>query len=418
MMHFLKSIFALCVCLVFAGCSSIMRPPSAAAFMDSYGRDDVVRNVSLSLYVGDLDDGGEENHSSLDHSEWWGDATISNFINSGFFTFGWGLQSLTPFLQTGFVSPYFGLTGWSNFATFTTRPFTRSVDDDDFLNQYSGGGELIEQIPIGEKWKLGFTEHISRNGRENYYIDEGAMFRIPNPRPKFYTEIGGGLFISHKMNDNTKMALEFRYGRDIDEKRNRFAVTFDMWFGSTPIFDLGGNTIMRKIAEKNAKEIAETKAVYMDSSSHNVHEMKLRWFEIADTSLIGGTKYKNQEKTLVVSDGVCYEESQDVAWLKRSDDSLITPLPLSQFDYCEEAEVEKSGMGTALLEGALASLMALSSGNFYVVFGVGASAAVATTVLLKVYGPDIPVVKQETCAAKHTVEEKRAWLKQYPCGAK
>ena len=41
--------------LVLSGCSSVMRPPSATAFMSSYEKDDAVVNMSLALYGGNLD---------------------------------------------------------------------------------------------------------------------------------------------------------------------------------------------------------------------------------------------------------------------------------------------------------------------------------------------------------------------------
>lgn len=59
--------------------------------------------------------------------------------------------------------------------------------DEVFRECFSGGAELIEQIPLTENWKLGLTQHFSRNGREAYLdpgTPEGFMaLRIDEPRP-------------------------------------------------------------------------------------------------------------------------------------------------------------------------------------------------------------------------------------------
>lgn len=225
----------------FCGCSSITRPPPAAAFMDSYGKKGVTIDMSFSYYAGQLDNGRHEkscdddyDYSCYDYTfnnyeEWWGDLQATGYWNIGYFTLGGGNQTFTPFAQLGFVSPYVGFTTWSN---FYIPAF-----------QYSGGAELIEQIPLDSNWKIGFTEHISRNGREAYYGDvincEGVCFGngLPYPGPKFYTEIGGGFYLSRKIGTSAKIALEARYGRDLDENRNRIAITVDFWglIGTSPV---------------------------------------------------------------------------------------------------------------------------------------------------------------------------------------
>ena len=49
-------------------------------------------------------------------------------------------------------------------------------------------------------------------------------FSFPEPHPLFYYEVGGGFFTSYNL-EGTTISLEFRYGRDLDNKRNRFAIT-------------------------------------------------------------------------------------------------------------------------------------------------------------------------------------------------
>ena len=121
----------LLITLVFflTSCSSIMRPPPAAAFIDNYGKNDAVNSISFSYYAGQLDNGHHEttSYDHKSHAEWWGDLTLEHVFNGKYFSFGLGLQSLTPFLQAGFVSPYVGLTAWSNVFVLATNPLQKKM---------------------------------------------------------------------------------------------------------------------------------------------------------------------------------------------------------------------------------------------------------------------------------------------------
>ena len=223
-------VLAVCA-LLFAGCSSVMRPPSAAAFMDSYGQDKSVVNMNIALYGGDLD---EDTHYNYDidmwdnHSEWVFDGTGSVFWNKRFFSLGFGLQTVTPFTQLGIVSPYFGASAWSSI--YSPLNIANYMSDN-FWKDISFGAVFIEQIPIGRKMKIGITEHVSRNGVERNLQEavEGFMaFSFPEPHPVFYREVGVGAFVSYKRETST-LAIEFRYGRDLDNRCNRFAVMIDFW---------------------------------------------------------------------------------------------------------------------------------------------------------------------------------------------
>ncbi|SIO31352.1 hypothetical protein SAMN05720758_2205 [Fibrobacter sp. UWB11] len=227
-MNRLACLLVLIVSAMLAGCSSIMRPPSAAAFMSSCEKDAAVVNMSLALYGGDLDNNDEHYNYHKDmsesHSEWVLDLSEIVFWNKEFFSIGLGAQSVTPFAQLGFVSPYFGLSAWSSiYSTFNMGNYVK----DDFWKDVSFGTMMIQQIPVGAKAKIGLTEHFSRNGVERYLSEskEGFMaLSFPEPHPLFYYEVGGGFFASYQL-EGVMLALEFRYGRDLDNKRNRFAVT-------------------------------------------------------------------------------------------------------------------------------------------------------------------------------------------------
>ena len=214
--------------LVLSGCSSIMRPPSATAFMSSYEKDTAVVNLNLALYSGDLDNNEKlydhDKNRNDSHSEWVLDFSEIVFWNKGFFSIGLCAQSVTPFVQLGFVSPYFGLSVWRSIYS----PLNFGINfSDNFWKDVSFGAMFIQQIPIGAKANIGLTEHFSRNGVERYLSEshEGFMtFSFPEPHPLFYYEVGGGAFASYRL-EGVTLALEFRYGRDLDNKQNRFAVT-------------------------------------------------------------------------------------------------------------------------------------------------------------------------------------------------
>ena len=413
--HWIRSFLAIALAIFLASCSSITRPPPAAAFMDSYGRNDVINNVSFSYYAGQLKNGvrDEDGHNT----EWWGDASFERFISGDYFTFGYGLQSLTPIVQAGFASPYFGITGWGNAFAILYAPMH---DSSTFFTRYSGGGMLIEQIPINDKWKLGFTQHLSRNGRE---IDNGGRFRqiwIPNPEPKFYTEVGGGLFITGAVGENCKMSFELRYGRDLDEKRNRFAITIDFWGFSSP-FSFGGNDEIRKAAAKNLEKMKNIETASIDSArTDTLHTIKRRWFRFSDSSQTISTIYHPVKNvTASTTKGICYNEKNNTVWLKQDYGKMLYQVSADSIDYCQEME-RKNLLGTTLLEGLLGFLIAAqTTGNFPAAIAIGAGFGTGIWALFNFgFDPEelAPKVYRELCSEKHTQEQIKEWLKQYPCG--
>ena len=425
---FLLTAFA----LFFAGCSSIMRPPPAAAYMDSYKRDEVVTSVAISYYAGQLDNGKHDqtSYSHTSHAEWWGEGTFSRYISGGYFTFGWGLQTFTPFLQGGFVSPYFGLTGWTGTYSLLFAPISKS-DDKMYIANYAGGGMLIEQIPLNDKWKIGFTQHLSRNGRELYYVDEEGykIDQIPRPRPQFYTEVGGGFYVSRTINDNSKMSLEFRYGRDLDEKRNRVAITLDFWGFSTAI-PVGGNDIMRKSAAKNIEKMKKLRTTSTDSlqnaslssdskNADSLHTIKRQWIRIADSSQTLSYIYKPADSVLAVTTkGICYDEDANAVWLKQDYGNMLYQVSADSMDYCQLME-RKNMLAGYLLIGASFFQAGLLMGSVTGGLVIGAAAGIGFWALIN-FGFDqeelAPKVSPGLCSEKHTHEQIINWLKQYPCG--
>jgi len=227
--HFLGLCLAAIVAFTLCGCSSVMHPPSASSFMASYHKANTVKRLELQLYGGNLDNDfeklDEKNKVKDEHSESVFDPSMSWLWNKGNFTYGLGMHWLTPFGQLGFVSPHFGATAWASIYSPANLGLYYS---DNFLKEVSGGVMLVEQLPIKENINLGFTQHFSRNGIERTVDDKSKGFwSFAEPHPLYYLEFGGGLFVSYKY-DESYFAFEFRYGRDIDNDANRFAVLFDI----------------------------------------------------------------------------------------------------------------------------------------------------------------------------------------------
>jgi hypothetical protein len=423
--------------LFLAGCSSIMRPPPAAAYMDSYKRDNVVTSASISFFAGQLDNDSTEQstYSHTSHAEWWGDGTFARYISGGYFTFGWGIETFTPFLQAGFVSPYIGLTGWSSTYSLFYAPLVEK-DEKKALANYAGGGMLIEQIPLNDKWKIGFTQHISRNGRELYYVDEDCFGEIgcgwPSARPKFYTEVGGGFYVSRTINDNSKMSLEFRYGRDLDEKRNRVAITLDFWGFSSPI-PVGGNDVMRKIANKNiekmksmntasANNLQEASQSIGSQNTDSLHTIKRQWIRIADSSQTLSNIYKPADSVLAVTTkGICYDENANAVWLKQDYGNMLYQVSADSMDYCQLME-RKNLLGSMLLIGAsFFPAGGLLTGSLAGGLAIGSVAGIGFWAIMNFAANQeelAPKVYPGICSEKHTHEQIINWLKQYPCGGK
>ena len=420
------SLLLLLVAVCLAGCSSVMRPPPAAAYMDSYAKDGAIGSLGLSYYAGDLENGKHENksYSHYSYAEWWGDVNLAGYISGGYFTFGMGYQTFSPFMQMGFVSPYFGLTAWSDMNALAIPAIKSS--ERGALWRYSGGGMAIEQIPLNDSWKIGFTEHLSRNGREVYFVDEDCYSigcGFPSPRHRFYTEVGGGFYVSRKIGNESKVSLEFRYGRDLDEDRNRFALTVDIWTSTGG--SLGGNDVMRSMAKKNLKKMREVDAAYADSlrdengKIDSLHTIKRQWFRIPDTSkTMSLAEHPSDSVTAVTSKGICYDEGSGSVWLQQDYGFTVFKVPVDSFDYCQQMKREILFWPSLLVGGAsfLPGGMATNStmGGLAVALGVAVAYWTVTNFVLD---PEdlVPKVYPELCSEKHSREEVLAWLEQYPC---
>ena len=199
-MNRLACLLVLIVTAMLAGCSvAIIHPPSAATFMEK-SEDSFVKDFSVSAIWGDLALVGEhvaDNIKKLEHSkewydkyhyytreEWPVDFQFSLQKNIGHFKYGFGLDYVTPYVQAGFVSDYFGVMGWSNLWLWQLE----KVEHKYF--QWGGGVSIIEQLPMGDNFRFGLTQHLSRNGREAMVVEESSsMLNVGPSAPIFYDEI-------------------------------------------------------------------------------------------------------------------------------------------------------------------------------------------------------------------------------------
>ena len=234
-MNRLACLLVLIVTVMLAGCSvAIIHPPSAATFMEK-SDGNFVANASVSAFFGDLvddelyvnyvADGVKEVERSDDwHDEWYYKnkewpigANFSIQKNKGYFKYGFGFDFLTPYVQAGFASDYFGVMGWSNLWVWQLEKVEHA-----YL-QWGGGVSIIEQLPMGDNFRFGLTQHLSRNGREAMVVEESSsMLNVGPSAPIFYDEIGCGAYISFIPYYVTRVSLEFRYGRDLTYKRKDY----------------------------------------------------------------------------------------------------------------------------------------------------------------------------------------------------
>ncbi|MBO4783239.1 MAG: hypothetical protein J5521_00635, partial [Lachnospiraceae bacterium] len=256
---------------------------------------------------------------------------------------------------------------------------------------------------------------------------------IPSPHPVFYTEVGGGFYASRQIKEDSKISFEFRYGRDLDEKRNRFAFTVDYWFSTTPI-PYGGNDIMRKYAEKNIEKMKRMNTLHKNSvsdsesevqtnslaSADTLHSIKRQWFRLPDSSQTLSIIYAPQKNVVAVtSKEICYSEETQSVWLKQDVGNLYYQVSEDSIDYCGPAE-PKSIAAVPVLEGGLFSLIGYQlTGNPGASLALGTVAAIASWGLFHFgFEPDElqPSVYPTLCSEKHSKEDLIKWLKQYPCG--
>ena len=213
--------------LLLAGCSvTVIHPPSAASFMEK-SEDRFVKDLSVSLKLNDcwLDSIGcvqkSEKNVKKEENEDWSykraefplDFSLEFQKSYKFFKYGFGINALTPYMQVGFVSDYIGVMGWSNLCLWQFE----KVEHKYF--QWGGGISLIEQLSLGDVFRIGISQHLSRNGNADIASD-GSGIAYTHSTPRFYDEIGFGGYISFIPYYENWVTFEFQYGRDLTYKRH------------------------------------------------------------------------------------------------------------------------------------------------------------------------------------------------------
>ncbi|MBR2058697.1 hypothetical protein [Fibrobacter sp.] len=198
----------LTVCaLLLAGCSS--HPPSAAQFMNA--RNGINFVAGGAVRVGDLDNrkipGRDDESVSYEEGYWNTDLALS-------FAFPYAvvaldLEDYTYRTIMGGRSQYFGVQGWYGFAADDRG------DDVSSRMRHMGGVMFVEQYPVSENFKVGISEHISRNSYR--VIDDPGCCTFNKLYPEVYSEFGAGAYVVYK-----GFSAEFRYGREIGAPNNRF----------------------------------------------------------------------------------------------------------------------------------------------------------------------------------------------------
>ena len=188
----------LTVCaLLLAGCSS--HPPSAAQFMNVKEQGGYFA-IGGALRAGDVYSGDYQSIPDYKAEEGFWNADLSLLVRYGNIVFGTGVENVALRNIVGYHWEYVGLQCWGSFG------MAAPVGGD--LSFY-GGMMLIEEYPMTEKFRIGTSEHISHNA---YTVDELGF-----PSTATYWEVGTGIYLAYG-----DFSLEFRYGREIDDSRNRF----------------------------------------------------------------------------------------------------------------------------------------------------------------------------------------------------
>ena len=203
------SVVLFALALLFAGCSS--HPPSAAQFMNVHEKRNKIGTsfiVGGSVRAGDIYkehvNGESIQWDDYDGAEFYGNLDLSFLFRYNHLIVGSSLENLSHRGVVGFVSRYIGLQGWGGLALKSFFP-NKSTS--------YGGVMLIEEYPINDNLKVGLSEHISHNAYQVDQINEG----IDCSSSDYYNEFGFGTYLTYK-----NFSIEFRYGREIDEPRNRF----------------------------------------------------------------------------------------------------------------------------------------------------------------------------------------------------
>ncbi|MBP5439905.1 MAG: hypothetical protein J6Y14_03220 [Fibrobacter sp.] len=203
---FMLGMFLL-MALVMTGCSS--HPPSAAQFMNvkiNENKFGVGVIAGGSARVGDIYKGDSRIDVDYTDDESRGNLDLSLLFRFDNSVFGFAFENASLKAIWGGRSRYVGVQGWAGIGS-------AEKGHDKNAMPFSGGLMLIEEFPIYDNLRVGASEHISRNA---YTVDENCG-GLGIPSTYGYGEFGIGTYLTFE-----GFSIEFRYGREISEPRNRF----------------------------------------------------------------------------------------------------------------------------------------------------------------------------------------------------
>ena len=203
---FMLGMFLL-MALVMTGCSS--HPPSAAQFMNvkiNEKKFGVGVIAGGSARVGDIYKGDSRIDVDYTDDESRGNLDLSLLFRFDNSVFGFAFENASLKAIWGGRSRYVGVQGWAGIGS-------AEKGHDKNAMPFSGGLMLIEEFPIYDNLRVGASEHISRNA---YTVDENCG-GLGIPSTYGYGEFGIGTYLTFE-----GFSIEFRYGREIGEPRNRF----------------------------------------------------------------------------------------------------------------------------------------------------------------------------------------------------
>ena len=155
---------------------------------------------------------------------------------------------------------------------------------------------------------------------------------------------------------------------------------------------------------------------YVDSIQiKRIHEIQETWF-------ITNKLYKDEipsdkitvDSTIAYySNGLCYDENDDMVWLYASDSKEVFPIPAARMNYCRE--YRPMPKGKAIFWGTFPSAVigaGLALYNPVAGLALGSAALGLNLAISLIVYTDSPTLEE---CKPFTPEEKHKWLMQYSC---
>jgi len=157
---------------------------------------------------------------------------------------------------------------------------------------------------------------------------------------------------------------------------------------------------------------------YVDSlQTKRIHEIQETWFMTNKSykDEIPSNKITMDSAIAYYSNGLCYDENDDMVWLSENDSKTVFPVPASRMNYCRE--FRPMPKGKAIFWGIFPSAVigtGLALYNPVAGLTIGSFALGIDLAISLIVYTDSPSLKE---CKPFTPEEKHKWLMQYSCKA-